>query len=305
MLVRTISLSFMTCLAIVALSVSTALSQKLSREKQLDELADAERAFAAFTVKEGFRDGFIKFFADDGIGFGPHPERTREKLMKSPSAAGPRKVIFNWAPMFGDISAAGDLGYTTGPVLFTDMTENPRPHWHGMYFSVWQKQADGGWKVVVDMGVDTPQAVAPINTQFRSATVIKRHPSKHNVPNIGASDLSQLDVQFSDKITEKGMAIAYANTLDRTEFRLHRKGHMPVIDENDLVRFLMSGDKFEYIGGKISSSNDLAFTYGKYARANQANEIESGYYVHVWRRDSEDKWRLVVDVQNPLPKSQK
>jgi len=41
--------------------------------KDLDDLANAERAFAAETVKVGFRDGFIKYFADDGIGFGPHP----------------------------------------------------------------------------------------------------------------------------------------------------------------------------------------------------------------------------------------
>src|SRR5690242_15752560 len=71
----------------------------------LESLADSERAFAAETVKVGLRDGFAKYFADDGIGFGPHPQRTREVLLKSPPATGPRKVIFNWAPMFGDISA--------------------------------------------------------------------------------------------------------------------------------------------------------------------------------------------------------
>ena len=147
---------------ILASAVSSVFSQDHLRDKRLGELADTERAFAAATVKEGFRDGFIKFFADNGIGFGPHPERTREKLLKSPPPTGPRKVVFNWAPMFGDISEAGDLGYTTGPVIFIDTGENPRPPRHGIDFSVWQKRADGTWKVVVDMGVDTPQAIAPI-----------------------------------------------------------------------------------------------------------------------------------------------
>ncbi|MEO6655304.1 MAG: hypothetical protein ABIO36_04415, partial [Pyrinomonadaceae bacterium] len=39
-------------------------------DKDIQDLAATERAFSATAVKEGFRDSFIKFFADDGIGFG-------------------------------------------------------------------------------------------------------------------------------------------------------------------------------------------------------------------------------------------
>src|SRR5688572_26481650 len=91
-----------TCLFLVLIAWTTgsyAQSAEIPRQKNLEHLANAERAFAAETVKVGFRDGFIKYFADDGIGFGPHPERTREKLLKLPPATGPRRVIFNWAPM--------------------------------------------------------------------------------------------------------------------------------------------------------------------------------------------------------------
>jgi ketosteroid isomerase-like protein len=279
------------CLSVFA---SAVFAQHSSREKQLNELADAERAFAAYTVKEGFRDGFIKFFADDGIGFGPHPERTREKLMKLPPPTGPRKVVFNWAPMFGDISEAGDLGYTTGPVLYTDVTENPRPPRHGMYFSVWQKQSDGTWKVVVDMGVSPPEAVAPIDTKFTAATPVLRRPAKATP----SDDYRQLDRNLSDSIAKTSPAAAYGSYLDK-QFRVHRDGRMPITDRKDLDAALTQ-TKFELIDGKIATSGDLAFTYGKYTTTN-----ETGYYVHVWRRDANSKWRLVADVQNPLPKSDK
>lgn len=275
-----------------------------SRDQQLKDLAEAERAFAATTVKEGFRDGFIKFFADDGIGFGPHPQRTREELMKSPPASGPRKVIFNWSPMFGDISAAGDLGYTTGPVLFTDITANPKPPWHGMYFSVWEKRADSTWKVAVDMGIDTPEAVVPIGTKFTAVKPVNRD-RKLILSNANMADLSNLDISFSRSIAEHSMAKTYAKLLEREQFRIHRKGQMPIVSENDLIKFLKSVDGFEFIGGKVSLSNDLAFTYGKYFSAVGGAESETGYYVHVWRRDAVGKWRLVADVQNPLPKENK
>ena len=152
-----------------ALLLIALVSVAAAQSKDLLDLAATERAFAAETVKVGFRDGFMKYFADDGIGFGPHPERTREQLQKSPPSTGPRKVIFNWTPIFGDISAAGDLGYTTGPVLYTSATEPTKVLRHAMYFSVWQKQSDGTWRVVVDLGVETPEAVASLDAKFVAA----------------------------------------------------------------------------------------------------------------------------------------
>ncbi|HUR97722.1 MAG TPA: DUF4440 domain-containing protein [Pyrinomonadaceae bacterium] len=294
---------FLTFLGIVAGSVLGAHSQAASRDKQLNELADAERAFAAYTVKEGFRDGFIKFFADDGIGFGPQPERTREKLMKLPPATGPRRVIFNWAPMFGDISEAGDLGYTTGPVLYTDAVDGSKPPRHGLYFSVWQKQADGAWKVAIDMGIDTPKPVAPIDTKFTAADRIGTRRS-NPMKGTAGDNYRSLDWSLWSSMAETNTVAGYRSHLDK-QFRVHRKGVMPVTQMSELAPLLRAAAKFEIIDGKISTSGDLAFTYGKYTADFGQSVTESGYYVHVWRRDADSKWKLVVDVQNPLPKSEK
>jgi len=290
--------------ALLLLGITIAGSaQKISvetRERLLLELAAAERTFAATTVKEGFRDGFIKFFADDGIGFGPHPERTREKLMKSPPASGPRTVIFNWSPRFGDLSAAGDLGYTTGPLIFTDTTENPKPARHGTYFSVWQKQTDGSWKVVVDMGVDTPNAVAPIATGFSPAGPVYLR-RVENPKEFSKDDLRQLEASFSELIATSGIVAAYEKQLDM-QFRIHRKGLMPVTDRSGLAGLLNGTARFDFLDGKIAKSNDLAYAYGKYSGNAAGSEAILGYYVHVWRLDAAGQWRLVADVLNLLDK---
>lgn len=279
--------------AMFVLALAAIASAQVS--KDLSDLADTERAFAAETVKVGFRDGFAKYFADDGIGFGPHPERTREKLLKSPPATGPRKLIFNWAPMFGDISAAGDLGYTTGPVLYTPQGPDAKPPFHGIYFSVWQKQADGSWKVAIDMGVGTPSAIAPLEVMFQAAAAFK--PAKHTVAHV--PDYRELDGAFSSSIAKKSPAKGYKSFLNE-EFRVHRDGVMPATNFADLAP-LLKQTKFEFIDGKIARSNDLAFTYGKYVTVNHVPE-ETGYYVHVWRRNGSGEWKLVADIQNPLPK---
>jgi ketosteroid isomerase-like protein len=285
-------------LAALVLAIAVGSSgQKV--DKDLAELANTERAFSAETVKVGFRDGFIKFFADDGIGFGPHPERTKEVLQKRPTPTGPRTLIFQWAPMFGDISAAGDLGYTTGPVLYTDVSAKPKPPRHGMYFSVWGKQADGSWKVVVDMGISVPHAVARIDTEFTAANKVVRGNARP--PTV--DNYRQLDGALWDSIAKRNPSKGYRSWLD-AQFRIHRNGMMPATDAKMLQPGMIAQTKFEFIDGKIARSNDLAFTYGKYSTVDEPVE-ESGYYVHVWRRDGTGKWKLVADVQNPLPKTEK
>jgi ketosteroid isomerase-like protein len=294
------------CLVIAVLAMNMAAhaqSAESSRQANLESLAATERAFAAETVKVGFRDGFIKYFAEDGIGFGPHPERTREALMKLPPPTGPRRVMFNWAPMFGDVSDAGDLGYTTGPVLYTDLIDASKPPRHAIYFSVWQKQADGTWKVVVDLGVDTPNAVAPIDTKFTPANAVgPRRPNP--MKGTPGDDYRGLDWAMWSRLAKTHPAAGGVINLD-TQFRVHRKGIMPVTDVTAFAALKTTATKYEIIDGKIASSGDLAYTYGKYTIDFGQNVTETGYYVHVWRRDADSKWRLAVDVQNPLPKTDK
>src|SRR5262249_45829368 len=108
-------------------------------------------------------------FAEDGINFQPHPTNTREAFRKTPPPAPPPPITLNWAPIYGDVSQAGDLGYTTGPYTVEDRSAEKRPARHGMYSSVWKKQADGSWKVVLDLGIQVPTPVAPLDAPFQAA----------------------------------------------------------------------------------------------------------------------------------------
>jgi ketosteroid isomerase-like protein len=66
----------------------------------------------------------------------------------------PAGPSLTWEPYEGEISSQGDLGYTRGKFLFQgkdpagkDVTER------GEYLSIWRKQPDGAWRVVVDSSV--------------------------------------------------------------------------------------------------------------------------------------------------------
>ena len=58
-----------------------------------------------------------------------------------------------WTPVGADISASGDLGYTYGTYEFSSKDKDGKTVVdHGKYTSIWKKQGDGSWKVVLDMG---------------------------------------------------------------------------------------------------------------------------------------------------------
>jgi len=64
---------------------------------------------------------------------------------------------FSWGPERVEIMAGAKLGFSMGPLY------DPAGKHIGYYSSVWQKQADGAWKVVID-GPGSPGAPLPETT---------------------------------------------------------------------------------------------------------------------------------------------
>jgi ketosteroid isomerase-like protein len=69
----------------------------------------------------------------------------------------PEGATLTWTPVKADMSASGDLGYTYGNYVFTAKNKQGKVVVnYGKYTSIWKKQNDGRWKVVVDMGNSSP-----------------------------------------------------------------------------------------------------------------------------------------------------
>jgi pimeloyl-ACP methyl ester carboxylesterase/ketosteroid isomerase-like protein len=64
---------------------------------------------------------------------------------------------FSWGPERVEVMAGGKLGFSMGPIYDADAKHA------GYYSSVWQKQGDGEWKVVLD-GPGNPPAPLPAHT---------------------------------------------------------------------------------------------------------------------------------------------
>jgi ketosteroid isomerase-like protein len=293
---------FFHALTVMSILAISALTQETEIHSTLLGLANAERAFAKMSVEKGVREAFYNNFAEDGINFQPHPTNTREAYRKSPVQQAPPSITLNWAPIYGDVSRAGDLGYTTGPFINEDHSPAKRPARHGMYSSVWKKQADGSWKVVLDLGIQLPSAAAPLNAPFQAAPHWKVKAASATVEQ-GISALLNADRAFFET-SQSNPAQAWHRFLS-DDARIHRSQLMPLTGKSDLRTWIgkqtasSGGISGEPIKADVARSSDLGYSYGKYEL--KAEKIEKGYYVRVWKLDAKGDWRIVFDVTAPLP----
>ncbi len=261
------------------------------------ELFEAERAFVRLAAEKGFRDSFHAYFADDGIAFNPHPFRVRVALAGQPSTPPPMGA--DWAPVYGDVAAAGDLGWNTGPLVFAG--RDGQPDRHGMFFSVWKRQRDGSFKVVLDIGSDTPSAVVPIGEPPHSSW--RAGQGRADGVDVAAetAGLRAAEGSFLATAATGGVGRAYGGRL-ADEARVHRPGAMPVVGRAALDEWAgaQSGAyRGEALFADVARSGELGYTWGSYERIG--GSPDAGYFARVWKKDVRNEWRIVMDTVSPVP----
>jgi ketosteroid isomerase-like protein len=125
-----------------------------------DTLKQLEADFMKAAAEHG-SEGYMSFYAEDGVEVpnGADILAGKANIAKTMSFLDEKDNHLTWTPVGADIAASGDLGYTYGNYEFQTKDESGKPVVdHGHYTSIWKKQKDGSWKVVLDMGNAGPEA---------------------------------------------------------------------------------------------------------------------------------------------------
>lgn len=120
-------------------------------------LFDLEARFAKDVAERGGK-AFADWFADDGVvlGNGQAPVIGRVAIAKSTTWL-PRDYQLTWTPTDAMMSPSGDMGYTWGHFEGHSKDANGNPvTTSGRYMTIWRKEPDGQWKVVLDAGANEP-----------------------------------------------------------------------------------------------------------------------------------------------------
>jgi ketosteroid isomerase-like protein len=294
------SILFLSALAWACVVLAQGRNLELTAE--LEAMAETERAFSRTAGEKGWQHAFYDFFAEEGVGFQPAPVKYRENYRKNPPPPDPLTSVLEWEPLYGDISESADLGWLTGPYRVTDKREQKPTFW-GFYSSVWKKQPDGTWRVLADMGIAIPpqQGSLPRN-QFTAAPADKSKAGNQRGP-VSLRRAEQHLARDAARNPDSGFRKWLSNTA-----RVHRNGMMPLVTSADIAGYLSEHPRtgsWETLHAEVSQADDLGHTYGRYELKNADGTVEKGHYMRVWKRNVDGDWRVVLDVNNPLPPEKK
>lgn len=243
-----------------------------------EELVAAERAFAADASARTTRAAFLAYLAEDGLVFEPGPtsgKRVWESRRED-------KAKLEWAPELAEVAASGDLGYTSGPWRYTPEGAE-KPVAFGHYFTVWRKDADGKWKVLIDHGVSHSEVAFPETVLRRGGLSLGTAPTWP----VGAAELRSADLAPAGALNSRMVS---------ADFLRLRPGAVP--DGRAEGQAYANQAARAETGLVISAGGDLAATWGGGAGGPS--------WIRIWRRPSASDapgagWVLAVDLSLPAP----
>lgn len=136
-----------------------------AQQAEAARLLEADRAFAAKSVKDGAAAAFFGVMTDQSMRLPSSGPAVigREEVRAGLSRLPPQ--VLDWTPMKAEVARALDLGWTWGEWRLLADAGTRRVVARGKYLNVWRRGADGGWQLAVDIGNESPDpdAATPVS----------------------------------------------------------------------------------------------------------------------------------------------
>lgn len=291
------------CILILSavIGFSPAFGQKLAKPVKkskpvsaFQDLVNTERAFADLAAKKGIMAAFTANLSDSGVLFRPGPVNGQAWFEKM----GETRGKLTWEPVLAQVSNSGDFGFTTGPFYYKPDSlpcEIVNCTW-GQYLSVWKKNSDGVWKLMIDFGARHPEkpvkrvSVKPADdSKFR----FRVNPEENTLDTLMAFDRN-----LTDSLGKKGYGIRIQRTLHKKALVLADRFLPRTAANPGKIYSEMEGfTRVKPVGGMVASSRDLAYTYGSIeVRDSKYTSLDKYHYLRIWKREPSGKWSVLVDL---------
>ena len=268
------------------------LSAIIFAQSDAQKVYDTEKAFERAAAERGINRSFIEFSAPDGVCFFPgYPVNCREYFQTQAAST----AFLAWNPTFIDVSSNGMLAYSTGNSVYRAKGKADPNAFYGHYVSIWQRQPDGKYLAVIDLGISHEKPPV-LETEWTSPAASGK---QTNEKKISAADAS---VGFSETAQTRGLATAYKTYL-AADALVFREGKLPLVGKKNALEELKK-DRSKVSFAKrstFSSAADLAYTTNAYTLSDKTGkETEKGNFVQVWKLRGE-RWEIVLDIFLPAP----
>jgi hypothetical protein len=246
---------------------------------QPNQVAKAEQAFAQMAIDSGTQKAFLYFLADSSILFYKGKRHDALPFWKNQPGGG---GLLLWKPVYTGIAASGDLGFSTGPF---EVRAEPGAavRESGNYSSIWVKNKQGQWKMLIDLGV----SYTPSLFQKQVEQVVY-----HKLSPVSAKpDWQKTELDLIDQYRQKGARSFLSCITNDSWFNVQDQQPMHTVKDIEAGLSQIPGDlQFNIMGGGIAAAGDLFYAYGSVTRnGNKEN------YLRVWGYQKEG-WKLLLQV---------
>ncbi len=281
--------------------------QEVSQYQHWLDLMAADQSFADRSAEIGRTDAFLEFLGQGSTVFRDGPVDALG-LYSSASFQNTANEI-RWEAHYVDVSRAGDLGLTAGPLT---IIEEETPDGFGHLISIWQKQ-EGRWVLMADIVAGIPGflslKVEPTFEDTKPVLEETAHPVMAMAESNNMQMLIDRDNLFGQSINFRGGQRALLRYgLENT--RVYLPGMAPAVGADaassvygaflDNQLSTTNQISLTHMGGYISDSKEVGYTYG--TMETLEDDSDQGFrtsYMRLWRFTASNEWKIAVEVLNP------
>ena len=258
----------------------------------LQKLVETEIAFAQTAEAKGTKSAFLEFLSDDAVIFRPAEINGKAFWKNQPESP----VLLAWKPSWADVSSDGKIGYTTGGWELLPKGKTDKPTAFGQYVTVWQRQSDGNYKAVLDIGVSFDKSVVKsVWNAPKDAGTGEKSP-KNKVDSGTLTDI------FSKRKLSQGYFMYLADdVIVLREKREPFYGKKQAFVELEKLDREFPPDGFLNFNANISPNyGNMLYARGIYSLTQKDKSVKKWNFVQIWKfRDG--KWQIVLDVFTAIP----
>lgn len=299
--------SFALCTLEVAAEVAT--KNFAVQRSHWEQLVARDEDFAGRASEVGRTQAFLEFLAPGSIVFREGPTDAIERYSDDAYAA-ERELELNWKAHYVDVSRDGDLGLSAGPmIIYSESGQDSYNH----LISIW-KNNETRWELMADIVVPIPGFLSLEVSPNWSDTLplFEETIDSILVLNDLTTDegLRAADDRFGQSINFRGGQRALLRYgLENT--RVYLPGMGPAVGAEaassvygaflDSQLLTTNPISLSYSGGYLSTSREMGFTYGVMTEETEIlDERFRASYMRLWRFNSDNEWRIAVEVLSPF-----
>ncbi len=291
-------------LAVLTLTISTVSVGANDRMAVWQSLQDVDSSFAADARRFGSAEAFLKYLASDAVVFRRGPVNARQIYEGLDPQLDLDRLVESRAHYF-DFSRAGDLGLIAGPFRSSRGAGKELIKSNGYFISIW-RQLNGSWMMEADIAISIP-GVLSIEVEpaiQESNRAFLESPDVVNVYGNSFNDVIAAESDFVSAINYRGGRRAMLQHGLENQ-RVYVPGMAPAIGSDsaalaygmfldDALSMALLGH--ESLGGGISASGELAYTFG--TMGSESSQFNTNY-LRLWRYTINGDWKIAVEVLNP------